>query len=143
MADITTNGIKIEFVQYSNVSILADVSLHGGSQPDETGWLSGAGAAAGNYPGNLTPFQATNNDATNTSGGSLRMITIKYDKTRTNADTMTLSGANGTSLSEIVAVVGQVNGAANAHDIATFAGLVLTLEAEAAAANSMITLLVQ
>tara|TARA_R100000008_G_scaffold81750_1_gene65326 strand:- start:2252 stop:2695 length:444 start_codon:yes stop_codon:yes gene_type:complete len=142
---IDSGNVKIAFDdgEFSSVSILADLSLHGGSQPGETGWLSGAGAAAGNYPGNLTPFQSTNTDSTNTSGGSLRMVTVQYDKDHASADTMTFSGLNGVPLSEIVAIIGQVNGAANDHDIATFSGLVLTLTAEATSNGNSITLLMQ
>ncbi len=33
-----------------------DLQLQGGVDQDETGWLSGAGAAAGSYPGVLTGF---------------------------------------------------------------------------------------
>ena len=142
---ITSGNIKIAFDdgEYSSVSILADLSLHGGSTTDQTGWLSGQGAAAGTYPGAITGFQATNTETTNQSGGSLRMITIQYDKDHASADTLTLSGENGVSLSGIVAIVGHVNGAANDHDIATFSGLVLTLTSEATSNGNSITLLVQ
>ena len=145
-ADSITNGnIKVAFDdgEFSSVSILADLSLHGGATVDSTGWLGGAGGSTTSYPGTLDPFSATNTDTTNTSGGSLRMITIQYDKDHVSADTLTLSGENGVSLSEIVAIVGQVNGAANDHDIATFSGLVLTLTAEATSNGNSITLLVQ
>ena len=142
---ITSGNVKIAFDdgEFSSVSILADLSLHGGSQPDETRWLDGAGGTSGQYPGNLAPFLPTNTDSTNTAGGSLRMITVQYDKDHASADTMTFSGENGVSLSGIVAIVGQVNGAANDHDIATFSGLVLTLTAEATSNGNSITLLVQ
>ena len=82
-------------------------------------------------------------DSTNTAGGSLRMVTVQYDKDDASADTLTFSGINGVPLSEIVAIVGQFNGAANDHDIATFSGLVLTLTAEATSNGNSITLLLQ
>ena len=142
---ITSNGIKIAFDdgEFSSVSVLADIDMRTGAQAGSTRWLDGAGGAADDYPGALTPFTATNNDDTNTAGGSLRMITVQYDKDHTSADTLTFSGVNGVSLSSIVAIVGQVNGAANDHDIATFSGLVLTLTAEATSNGNSITLLVE
>jgi len=142
---ITSNGITIAFDdgEFSSVSILADIDMRTGAQAGSTRWLDGAGGAADAYPGALTPFNATNNDDTNTAGGSLRMITVQYDKDHTSADTLTFSGTNGVSLSSIVAIVGQVNGAANDHDIATFSGLVLTLTAEATSNGNSITLLVE
>ena len=144
-ANIDSGNINIAYDdgEFSSVSILADLSLHGGSQPGETRWLDGAGGTSGQYPGDLAPFSATNTDTTNTAGGSLRMVTVQYDKDHASADILTFSGLNGVPLSEIVAIVGQVNGAANDHDIATFSGLVLTLTAEATSNGNSITLLMQ
>ena len=141
---ITSGNIKIAFDdgEYANVSILADIDMRTGSLGG-TRWLDGAGGASGDYPGNLTPFTAENTDTTNTAGGSLRMVMVKYDKSDASADIMTFSGEDGVPLSKITGIVGQVNGAANDHDIATFSGLVLTLQAEATAANNIITLLME
>ena len=49
---IESGNIKIAFDdgEFSSVSILADLSLHGGAQPDETRWLDGAGGTSGKYP---------------------------------------------------------------------------------------------
>ena len=144
---INSGNIKIAFDdgEYSSVSILADIDMRTGSLGG-TRWLDGAGGdgtSTGTYPGNLTPFTAANDDTTNTAGGSLRMVTVQYDKDHVSADTMTFSGIEGVSLTKIVAIVGQVNGAANDHDIATFSGLVLTLEAEATSNGNSITLLME
>ena len=144
---ITSGNIKIAFDdgEYANVSILADIDMRTGSLGG-TRWLDGAGGdgtSTGTYPGNLTPFTAENTDTTNTAGGSLRMVMVKYDKSDASADIMTFSGEDGVPLSKITGIVGQVNGAANDHDIATFSGLVLTLTAEATAANNIITLLME
>ena len=141
---ITSGNIKIAFDdgEYANVSILADIDMRTGSLGG-TRWLDGAGGAADAYPGALTPFTAANDDTTNTAGGSLRMVTVQYDKDHVSADTLTFSGVEGVSLTKIVAIVGQVNGAANDHDIATFSGLVLTLEAEATSNGNSITLLME
>lgn len=141
---ITSGNIKIAFDdgEFSSVSILADIDMRTGSLGG-TRWLDGAGGAADAYPGALTPFTAANDDTTNTAGGSLRMVTVQYDKDHVSADTLTFSGVEGVSLTKIVAIVGQVNGAANDHDIATFSGLVLTLEAEATSNGNSITLLME
>ena len=106
-------------------------------------WLDGAAGTDGAYPGSITGFTATNDDSINSAGGSLRMVTVQYDKDHASADTMTFSGVNGASLSGIVAIIGQVNGGANDHDIATFSGLVLTLTAEATSNGNSITLLME
>ena len=78
------------------------------------------------------------------------MLVIKYDKSTAAATTLTFSvntdtsaGLTGIPFTKIVAVLGQVNGAANDHDIVTFTDTVLTLDAEASAANNHITLLVE
>ena len=142
---ITSGGIKIAFdnAEFSSVSILADIDMRVGNVGGSDRWLDGAAGTDGSYPGAITGFQATNDDTINSAGGSLRMVTVQYDKDDASADTMTFSGVNGTSLSSIVAIVGQVNGAANDHDIATFSGLVLTLTAEATSNGNSITLLME
>jgi hypothetical protein len=141
---INSAGIKVGFddAEFSSVSILADIDMRTGSLGG-TRWLDGAGGAAGAYPGSLDGFTATNTDSTNTAGGSLRMVTVQYDKDHVSADELTFSGIDGVSLSKIVAIIGQVNGQANDHDIATFSGLVLTLEAEAVSNGNSITVLLE
>ena len=146
------SGIKLAFDdgQYANVTEVLTLDMRQGAVTGGTRWLDGAAGAANDYPGKLDGFQATNTDTTNTAGGSLKMMVIKYDKSRTNADTITFSsndtaadGQIGVPFTKIVAVLGHVNGAANDHDIVTFTDTVLTLTAEAAAANNHITLLVE
>jgi hypothetical protein len=141
---ITSGNIKIAFDdgEYANVSILADIDMRTGSLGG-TRWLDGAGGAADAYPGSLDPFTAENTDTTNMGGGSLRMVMVKYDKSDASADIMTFSAADGAVLSKITGIVGQINGAANTTDTATFSGLVLTLTSQAAAANSIMTLLME
>ena len=142
---ITSGGIKIAFDdgEFSSVSILADLDMRLGNVGGTDMWLDGAAGTDGAYPGSITGFTATNDDSINSAGGSLRMVTVQYDKDHVSADTLTFSGLNGVPLSEIVAIIGQVNGAANDHDIATFSGLVLTLTAEATSNGNSITLLMQ
>ncbi len=147
------SGIKLAFDDghYANVTEVLTLDMRQGAVTGSTRHLDGAAGAAGAYPGSLTGFQATNTDTTNSAGGGLKMMVIKYDKTRTNADTITFSSnddsANnhqvGVPFTKIVAVLGHVNGAANDHDIVTFTDTVLTLTAEAAAANNHITLLLE
>lgn len=146
------SGIKLAFddTHYANVTEVLTLDMRQGAVTGSTRHLDGAAGTAGAYPGSLTGFQATNTDTTNTAGGGLKMMIIKYDKSRTNADTITFSsnddsanGQVGVPFTKIVAVLGHVNGAANDHDIVTFTDTVLTLTAEAAAANNHITLLLE
>jgi hypothetical protein len=146
------SGIKLAFddTHYANVTEVLTLDMRQGAVTGSTRHLDGAAGAAGAYPGSLTGFQATNTDTTNTAGGGLKMMIIKYDKSRTNADPFTFSsnddstaGQVGVPFTKIVAVLGHVNGAANDHDIVTFTDTVLTLTAEAAAANNHITLLLE
>lgn len=146
------DGLKIEFddTHYANLSLVLSLDMRSGAVSGSTRHLDGAGGAANAYPGALTPFSATNTEETNSAGGSLRMLVIKYDKSTAAATTLTFSvntdtsaGLTGIPFTKIVAVLGQVNGAANDHDIVTFTDTVLTLNAEAAAANNHITLLVE
>ena len=146
------SGIKLAFDDghYANVTEVLTLDMRQGAVTGGNRWLDGAAGAANDYPGKLDGFQATNTDTTNTAGGGLKMMVIKYDKSRTNADTITFSsndtaanGQIGVPFTKIVAVLGHVNGAANDHDIVTFTDTVLTLTAEAAAANNHITLLLE
>ena len=146
------SGIKLAYdtAHYANITEVITLDMRQGAVTGGTRWLDGAAGAANDFPGKLDGFQATNTDTTNTAGGSLKMMVIKYDKSRTNADTITFSsndtaadGQIGVPFTKIVAVLGHVNGAANDHDIVTFTDTVLTLTAEAAAANNHITLLLE
>lgn len=51
-----------------------ELDLYAGALEDSTRWLDGAGGASGDYPGSLTPFSATNTDATNTAGRGLKLV---------------------------------------------------------------------
>ena len=146
------DGLKIDFDDghYANLSLLLSLDMRTGAQAGSTRWLDGAGGAADAYPGSLTPFSATNTEETNTAGGSLRMLVIKYDKLTTAATGLTFSvntdktqGLIDVPFTKIIAVLGQVNGGANDHDIVTHTDTVLTLQAEAAATGNHITLLVE
>jgi len=110
-----------------NVSIVLDLDMRTGSLPGETGWLSGAGAAAGTYPGDaLAAFNATNTDTTNVSGGSLRMVTVKFDLKGTSASALEFKGnlqtgakTNPAPISKIVALLGFVHGSAEHTTVAS------------------------
>ena len=63
MAAITHRGVTYT-LSAGTPTMNLDLQLQGGVDQDETGWLSGAAAAAGTYPGAITPFIATNMEAT-------------------------------------------------------------------------------
>ena len=151
-ASTVISGIKLAYddTHYANITEVLTLDMRQGAVSGSTRWLDGAAGTSGAYPGAITGFQATNTDTTNTGAGGLKMMVIKYDKSRTNADTITFSsndtaadGQLGVPFTKIVAVLGHTNGAANDHDIVTFTDTVLTLQAEAAAANNHITLLLE
>ena len=157
VTQIYNKGIKIAFeaTDISDVSVLLDLDMRTGSPVDETRWLDGAngdGSASGSYPGNLAGFLATNDDSTNRAGGSMRMLTIKFDiDDATATPTLTLSsGASGTGddiddgtpISKIVAILGHTVGTEAKTFSVTHSGLVLTLSAEATGDNHTVTVLV-
>ena len=112
-------GLKFTVTDDANLASLAvavDLDMRTGSPVDETRWLDGANGASGDYPGKLDGFLATNNDDTNTAGGSMRMLTLELGAVTTSAVTITLSsGASGTGddlddgtpISKIIGIVGQ------------------------------------
>ena len=157
VTQIYNKGIKIAFeaTDISDVSVLLDLDMRTGSPVDETRWLDGAngdGSASGSYPGNLAGFLATNDDSTNRAGGSMRMLTIKFDiDDATATPTLTLSsGASGTGddiddgtpISKIVAILGPHCWNGSKDLLSTHSGLVLTLSAEATGDNHTVTVLV-
>lgn len=151
---IYNKGISVayEATDISDVSVLLDLDMRTGSPVDETRWLDGANGASGDYPGKLDGFLATNDDSTNRAGGSMRMLTIKFDiDDATATPTLTLaSGASGTGddlddgtpISKIVAILGHTVGTEAKTYSVTFSGLVLTLSAEATGDNHTVTVLV-
>jgi hypothetical protein len=151
---VYNKGISITFedTDISDVSVLLDLDMRTGSPVDETRWLDGANGASGDYPGKLDGFLATNDDSTNRAGGSMRMLTIKFDiDDATATPTLTLaSGASGTGddlddgtpISKIVAILGHTVGTEAKTYSVTFSGLVLTLSAEATGDNHTVTVLV-
>ena len=151
---VYNKGISITFedTDISDVSVLLDLDMRTGSPVDETRWLDGANGASGDYPGKLDGFLATNDDSTNRAGGSMRMLTIKFDiDDATATPTLTLaSGASGTGddlddgtpISKIVAILGHTVGTEAKTYSVTHSGLVLTLSAEATGDNHTVTVLV-
>lgn len=112
---VSREGLDLRFNpgDFSNVSILADVSLHGGTPIEETGWLDGN--AGGDYPGSLTGFLASNSDGN--ALGSLRMVTIQLDTD--SADPVDMVFLNG--VSKVVGVIGANNPTADKTiSVATF-----------------------
>jgi len=134
-----------------NVSIVLDLDMRTGSLPGETGWLSGAGAAAGTYPGDaLAAFNATNTDTTNVSGGSLRMVTVKFDLKGTSASALEFKGnlqtgakTNPAPISKIVALLGFVHGSAEHDTMAkvTVSGSTVSVKGLAAMDDNYVTVL--
>lgn len=112
---VSREGLDLRFNpgDFSNVSILADISLHGGTPIEETGWLDGN--AGGDYPGSLTGFLASNSDGN--ALGSLRMVTIQLDTdVGTPVDMVFLNG-----VSKVVGIIGANNPTADKTiSVATF-----------------------
>tara|TARA_Y100001938_G_C8078832_1_gene427805 strand:- start:864 stop:1346 length:483 start_codon:yes stop_codon:yes gene_type:complete len=158
----TTNFKGITYTYASGASAVTgilDLDMRTGADVDQTRWLDGAGGAADAYPGSLTPFSATNNDATNSAGGSLRMLV--FDVTCNSTGTVTLSSTTitdsdsdgeddngvviGGAISRIIAVTGAVSQVADNMITAAINGsnsLQLDLNAEASG-DYTITLLVE
>lgn len=109
---VTADGSNID-----NVDILLDLDMRTGSLVDETRWLDGAagdGTPGNVYPGSLTGFTATNNNALNNAGGSMRMVTVRVQAGNTSAghitfstDTTSAEGQDGTPVSKVVAILGR------------------------------------
>jgi len=106
-----------------------DLQLQGGVDQDETGWLSGAGAAAGTYPGALTPFAATNDDTINVGSRNPRLVMLTLNAAVADTNTLTLSG----DVSKIVSFVAQRADATANVAITHTSDLVLTFDMEATA----------
>lgn len=94
------NGLTISYetAEFSAIEILADISLHGGTPIDETGWLDGN--AGGSYPGSLTGFLASNSDGN--ALGSLRMVTLSFTLATADAEVFVFTAG----CSKIIGVVG-------------------------------------
>tara|TARA_R110002167_G_scaffold233088_1_gene438254 strand:- start:463 stop:906 length:444 start_codon:yes stop_codon:yes gene_type:complete len=106
-----------------------DLQLQGGVDQDETGWLSGAGAAAGSYPGNIAVFNATNDDTTNIGSRNPRLVMLTLDGAVADTNTLTLSG----EVSKIISCVAQRADATANVAIVKTSDLVLTFDMEATA----------
>ena len=106
-----------------------DLQLQGGVDQDETGWLSGAAAAAGTYPGAITPFIATNDDTTNIGSRNPRLVMLTLAADVTEAATLTLTG----EVSKIISCVAQRADATANIAIVKTSDLVLTFDMEATA----------
>lgn len=128
MAALTHRGITYTLSSSPTPVMNLDLQLQGGVDQDETGWLSGAGAAAGTYPGALAGFQATNDDTTNIGARNPRLVMLTLNGAVADTNTLTLSG----EVSQIVSFVAQ-RADATANVAITKSGLVLTFDMEATA----------
>ena len=145
------DGIKLAYDDghYENISLILSLDMRQGNVSGSTRWLDGAAGAADDYPGKIDGFRATNTETTNTAGGSLRMLVIEYDKTRTNADDITFSANDsGTGLiapfTKIVAVLGHTTAGGSTHDYISHTDTVLTHEAQGGTTdNNRVTLLLE
>jgi len=129
MAALTHRGITYTLSSAVTPVMNLDLQLQGGVDQDETGWLSGAGAAPGTYPGALTGFQATNDDTTNIGARNPRMVMLTLPSGVAEASTLTLSG----DVSKIVSFVSQRADATANIAITHTSDLVLTFDMEATA----------
>jgi hypothetical protein len=100
--DKAFNGLqfKADNGDITDVSVLLDLDMRTGTPVSETAWLDG-GAAAGSYPGALDGFKAKNTNSTN-AGGSLRMVTVKFDLEAAATEPMIITAG----ASKIVAILG-------------------------------------
>jgi hypothetical protein len=128
MAAITHRGVTYT-LSAGTPTMNLDLQLQGGVDQDETGWLSGAGAAAGTYPGALSGFQATNTDTTNIGVRNPRLVMLTLAADVTEAATLTLTG----ECSKIVSCVAQRADATANIAIVKTSDLVLTFDMEATA----------
>ena len=126
---MTHRGITYAQSGSGTTTMNLDLQLQGGVDQDETGWLSGAGAAAGTYPGALTPFAATNDDTTNIGSRNPRMVMLTLNGAVADTNTLTLSG----DVSKIVSFVAQRADATANVAIVHTSDLVLTFDMEATA----------
>lgn len=155
MASDTRKGLTVtaDNVNINGVTILLDLDMRTGSLVDETRWLDGAagdGTPGNVYPGSLTGFTATNNNALNNAGGSMRMVTVRVEAGGTSAghitfstDTTSLEGQDGTPVSKVIAILGRndrvahtINGTINGAN-----PLKIDLTPSNAAADSDLTVL--
>jgi|TARA_R110000744_G_scaffold150612_3_gene263911 hypothetical protein len=126
---MTHRGITYAQSGSGTTTMNLDLQLQGGVDQDETGWLSGAGAAAGTYPGALTPFAATNDDTINIGSRNPRMVMLTLNGAVADTNTLTLSG----DVSKIVSFVAQRADATANVAIVHTSDLVLTFDMEATA----------
>ena len=128
MAAITHRGVTYT-LSAGTPTMNLDLQLQGGVDQDETGWLSGAAAAAGTYPGAITPFIATNDDTTNIGSRNPRLVLLSLAADVTEAATLTLTG----EVSKIISCVAQRADATANVAIVKTSDLVLTFDMEATA----------
>tara|TARA_R110000824_G_scaffold87524_5_gene215772 strand:+ start:156 stop:593 length:438 start_codon:yes stop_codon:yes gene_type:complete len=128
MAAITHRGVTYT-LSAGTPTMNLDLQLQGGVDQDETGWLSGAAAAAGTYPGAITPFIATNDDTTNIGSRNPRLVMLTLAADVTEAATLTLTG----EVSKIISCVAQRADATANIAIVKTSDLVLTFDMEATA----------
>ena len=128
MAAITHRGVTYT-LSAGTPTMNLDLQLQGGVDQDETGWLSGAAAAAGTYPGAITPFIATNDDTTNIGSRNPRLVILSLAADVTEAATLTLTG----EVSKIISCVAQRADATANVAIVKTSDLVLTFDMEATA----------
>lgn len=129
MAALTHRGITYTLSSSPTPVMNLDLQLQGGVDQDETRWLDGAAGAAGDYPGALTGFQATNTDTTNIGGRNPRMILLTLPSGVADTSTLTLTG----EVSKIVSFVAQRADATANVAITHTSDLVLTFDMEATA----------
>ena len=128
MAAITHRGVTYT-LSAGTPTMNLDLQLQGGVDQDETGWLSGAAAAAGTYPGAITPFIATNDDTTNIGSRNPRLVLLSLAADVTEGATLTLTG----EVSKIISCVAQRADATANVAIVKTSDLVLTFDMEATA----------
>jgi hypothetical protein len=129
MGAITHRGITYTLSSSVDPVMNLDLQLQGGVDQDETRWLDGAAGAAGDYPGALTGFQATNTDTTNIGGRNPRLAMLTLPSGVAEASTLTLTG----EVSKIVSFVSQRADATANIAITQTSDLVLTFDMEATA----------
>ena len=129
MGAITHRGITYTLSSGVDPVMNLDLQLQGGVDQDETRWLDGAAGAAGDYPGALTGFQATNTDTTNIGGRNPRLAMLTLPSGVAEGSTLTISG----EVSKIVSFVSQRADATANIAITHTSDLVLTFDMEATA----------
>jgi len=122
MAEKIHRGITYTGTGTFTITVNSDLGLQGGVDQDETRWLDGAAGAAGDYPGALTGFQATNTDTTNIGKRNPRLVCLSLNSALADGNTLTLSG----EVSKIVSVIGSHVDATAIMGITKTSDLVLT-----------------